>query len=224
MGSGRRGRPRVSFRSGPQLVTRAAVSCSHSTEYLASAGAIAAEIEPERIDRIVEMLCQTRDCGGRVFFIGVGGGASHASHAAADLRKVAGIESYSPSDNVAELTARINDEGWETAYAHWLRGSHLSQRDLLFVFSVGGGNIESNISVNLVRALQFAKDIGARVVGLVGRDGGFTAQIADEAIIVPVRVPGLVTALTESFQSVLWHAIVSHPELKASEMKWESET
>jgi len=183
---------------------------------------IAASIEPAAIDRIVQMLCTLRHGGGRVFFLGVGGGASHASHAVNDLRKIAGIESYSPSDNVAELTARINDNGWATAYSDWLRGSHLNEKDMVFVFSVGGGDAEKKISANIVACLHLAKEAGAQIAGIVGPAGGSTAALADAAILVPLHTPGMVTALTESFQGVIWHAIVSHPDLRANEMKWES--
>jgi D-sedoheptulose 7-phosphate isomerase len=195
---------------------------AYSARYLAAVKEIAVSIEPASIDRIVQLLCTLRDGGGRVFFVGVGGGASHASHAVNDLRKIAGIESYSPSDNVAELTARINDDGWATAYANWLRGSHLNEKDMVFVFSVGGGDAEKNISTNIVDSLQLAKEVGAKIVGIVGPAGGSAAALADAAILIPLCAPEMVTALTESFQGVIWHAIVSHPDLRANEMKWES--
>lgn len=194
----------------------------YSAQYLAGVKTIAAEINPARIDRIVRLMCDVRDSDGRVFFLGVGGGASHASHAVNDLRKIAGIESYSPSDNIAELTARINDEGWATAYANWLRGSRLRENDLVFIFSVGGGDVEKNISTNIVDSLRLAKEVGAKIVGIVGPTGGYTAALADTAILIPLHAPEMVTALTESFQSVIWHAIVSHPDLRVNEMKWES--
>lgn len=195
---------------------------SYSAQYLAGVKDIASGIDPASIDRIVRLLCGVRDGRGRVFFLGVGGGASHASHAVNDLRKIAGIESYSPSDNVAELTARINDDGWATAYANWLRGSHLHEKDMVFVFSVGGGDTEKNISANIVDCLKLAKDVGAKIAGIVGPAGGSTAALADAAILVPLHAPEMVTALTESFQGVIWHAIVSHPDLRLNEMKWES--
>jgi D-sedoheptulose 7-phosphate isomerase len=189
---------------------------------MAAVSEIAASIEPSAIDRIVQMLGAVRGRAGRVFFLGVGGGASHAGHAVNDLRKIAGIESYSPSDNIAELTARINDDGWASAYANWLRASRLNEKDMVFVFSVGGGDEEKNISTNIVESLRLAKEVGARIVGIVGPSGGSTAALADTAILIPLHAPEMVTALTESFQGVIWHAIVSHPDLRANEMKWES--
>jgi D-sedoheptulose 7-phosphate isomerase len=195
----------------------------YSARYLAGAEKIAARIKPAAIDRIVQLLCDVRNRGGRVFFLGVGGGASQASHAVNDLRKIGGIESYSPSDNVAELTARINDDGWETAYANWLRGSRLNDKDAVFVFSVGGGSVEKQISVNLVNCLKLAKEAGTRIAGIVGRDGGYTAQLGEEVIVIPTISPEMVTAHTEAFQAVIWHGIVSHPNLRMNEMKWEAE-
>lgn len=195
----------------------------HTAQYLADMQKIAAAIDPGKIDRIVLLLRDLRTRGGRLFCLGVGGGAAYASHAVSDFRKIAGIESYSPSDNVAELTARINDEGWQTAYADWLRGSRLNSKDVLFVFSVGGGSLEKDISVNLVRSLQLAKEVGATIAGIVGRDGGYTAEVGDEVVVVPTVSPTTVTAHTEAFQAVLWHAIMSHPGLQVNAMKWESE-
>ena len=195
----------------------------YSTEFLSTVAKIAAEIDPADIDRIVQTLSGVREAGGRVFFLGVGGGASHAGHAVNDLRKIAGIEAYSPSDNIAELTARINDHGWSRAYADWLRGSRLGGNDAIFIFSVGGGDAEKNISVNLVESVRLAREVGAKIVGIVGPNRGYTGSMADLAIVVPLHAPEMVTALTESFQSVLWHAIVSHPGLRVNEMKWESE-
>jgi len=195
----------------------------HTGRYLAEVQRIAASIDPGKIDRIVDLLLKVRDRGGRVFFLGAGGGAGNASHAVSDFRKIAEIECYTPSDNSSELTARINDEGWETAYANWLRGSRLNSKDAVFVFSVGGGSAESKISVNLIPSLQLAKDTGAKIVGIVGRDGGYCAQVGDEVVVLSGISAGAVTALTEAFQSVLWHCIVSHPKLKVNEMKWESE-
>jgi D-sedoheptulose 7-phosphate isomerase len=183
---------------------------------------IAAGIDPVRVDHMVELLAETRDKDGRLFFIGVGGGAGHAGHAVNDFRKIAGIESYAPTDNVSELTARINDDGWDSSYANWLRGSKLGPNDCLFVFSVGGGNLEKNISANIVRSLKLAKEVGARILGVVGRDGGYTAQVADGCIVIPTLSPDTVTAHAEAFQAVVWHLIVSHPNLKKNEMKWES--
>ncbi len=158
----------------------------------------------------------------RLFLLGVGGGAGHASHAVCDFRKICGMEAYAPSDNVSELTARINDDGWDTAYANWLRGSRLGPSDGVFVFSVGGGDAERNVSANLVRALQYSKQVGASICGVVGRDGGFTAQVADACVLIRVSNPQTVTPHTESFQALVWHLLASHPRLKTSEMKWES--
>jgi D-sedoheptulose 7-phosphate isomerase len=180
------------------------------------------QIDVEAIDRMIERLVELRDRGGRLFILGVGGGAGHASHAVNDFRKICGIESYTPTDNVSELTARINDDGWETSFASWLRGSRLSSADMVFVFSVGGGDLERNISANLVRALQEAKKVGATICGVVGRNGGYTAQVADACVLIPVVNSSTITPHTEAFQAVVWHLLVSHPRLKDSEMKWES--
>ncbi|HVB99891.1 MAG TPA: SIS domain-containing protein [Candidatus Dormibacteraeota bacterium] len=180
------------------------------------------QIDQNAIERIAELLVSLRDRGGRLFCLGVGGGAGHASHAVCDFRKIAQIEAYTPADNVSELSARVNDDGWDTTYANWLRGSRLNAKDMVLVFSVGGGNLERNISANLVRALEYARQAGATVCGVVGRDGGFTARIADACVVVPVVNPATVTPHTESFQALVWHLLVSHPKVKAAEMKWES--
>ena len=193
----------------------------YTTRYLQEVCSIAASIQPGQIDHMLQILSDLRDRNGRLFFLGVGGGAGHAGHAVNDFRKIACIECYAPSDNVSELTARINDDGWESCYANWLRGSQLCADDALFVFSVGGGSVEKGISMNLVNSLKLAREVGARVLGIVGRDGGFTAQIAHEAIVIPTLSLDTVTAHTESFQAVLWHLLVSHPLLRAREMKWE---
>jgi D-sedoheptulose 7-phosphate isomerase len=190
--------------------------------YLAEAGRVAASIDQAAVARLVDLLVQVRDGGGRLFILGVGGSAGNASHAVNDFRKITGFEAYAPTDNVSELTARINDDGWDTAFAAWLKGSRLSQRDAVLVFSVGGGDAERGVSANLVRALEHAKAVGARVGGIVGRDGGFTAKVADACVIVPTVSPDLVTAHAEAFQAVIWHCLVSHPRLKANPMKWES--
>jgi D-sedoheptulose 7-phosphate isomerase len=195
----------------------------HTERFLADIGKIAALISPDKIDRIVALLREVRDGGGRVFFLGVGGGAGYASHAVNDFRKIAGIESYTPSDNVSELTARVNDDGWETAYSNWLRGSRLNSKDAVFVFSVGGGDVERNISANIVKSLQVAKEVGAKVAGIVGRDGGYTAAVGDEVVVIPVLSAETVTPYTEAFQAVIWHCIVNHPELKLHAAKWESQ-
>lgn len=190
--------------------------------YCQEAMSILRQLDGEAIQRTVELIVQLRQRGGRLFFLGVGGGAANASHAVNDFRKIAGIEAYTPTDNAAELTARVNDEGWDTAYANWLRGSRLNSKDMVFVFSVGGGNPEHNISNNLVKALQYAREVGATICGVVGRDGGFTARVADAFVLVPVVSPETITAHTEAFQAIVWHMIVSHPALKVAEMKWES--
>lgn len=194
----------------------------YSGRYLQGAQEIAAELDPCLMDAMVRQLIETRERGGRVFFLGVGGGAGNASHAVNDFRKIAGIECYAPSDNVSELTARINDEGWENCYANWLRGSRLHARDAVFVFSVGGGSREKNISMNIVRSLELAQQIGARILGIVGRDGGYTAEVADVCVVIPTIFADMVTPLVEAFQAVVWHLIVSHPLLKTNEMKWEA--
>jgi D-sedoheptulose 7-phosphate isomerase len=194
----------------------------YAASYLGEAIEILKRTDRDSIERIADLLAELREHGGRVFFLGVGGGAGHASHAVCDFRKIAQIEAYTPADNVSELTARVNDEGWDTVYANWLRGSRLSARDGVFVFSVGGGNLEHNISSNLVRALEFAKQVGAKVCGVVGRDGGFTAQVADACVVVPVVNAATITPHTEAFQALVWHLLVSHPKLKAAETKWES--
>ena len=195
---------------------------SYTQQYLSEAKQIIDRLDQSVIERMAELLADLRSAGGRLFLVGVGGGAGHASHAVNDFRKIAGIESYSPADNVSELTARTNDEGWDTTYAAWLKVSRLSSRDMLFVFSVGGGDAERNISTNLVRAVQLAKEVGARVLGVVGRDGGYTAKVADACVIVPTVNPKGVTPHTESLQAVVWHLLVSHPALQLLPNKWES--
>ena len=190
--------------------------------YLAEVKKVVDSIHQKDIQRIVEHLIDLRAGGGRVFFLGVGGGAANASHTVNDFRKICGIEAYTPTDNVSELTARTNDSGWESVFVDWLRGSKLNSNDAVFVLSVGGGNSEKNISVNLIRALDYAKEVGAKIFGIVGRDGGYTAKVADACVVVPIVNSNTITAHTESFQSVLLHLIVSHPSLKVSEMKWES--
>ena len=194
----------------------------YARQYIEEAAEVLKRIDTAAIERAVDLLVALREREGRLFILGVGGGAGHASHAVNDFRKICGIESYAPTDNVSELTARINDDGWDTSFANWLRGSRLSARDMVFVFSVGGGNLERNISANLVRALEEAKRVGANVCGVVGRDGGYTAQVADECVLIPVVNPSAITPHTEAFQAVVWHLMVSHPKLKFSEMKWES--
>lgn len=194
----------------------------YTSRYLSEAAAIAASINKTQIDKIVDIMIVTRAAGGRIFFLGVGGGAGNAAHAVNDFRKIAGIESYAPTDNASELTARINDDGWESTFTAWLKGSHLREADTLCIFSVGGGNVEKNVSMNIVRALDLAKERKAKIVGVVGRDGGYTARVADAAVLIPVLSPDTITPHTEAFQSVVWHLIVTHPRLKENEMKWES--
>ncbi|MGO9266134.1 MAG: SIS domain-containing protein [Candidatus Binataceae bacterium] len=193
----------------------------YTSTYLDEVARIASRLDRVQIDKAIEILCATRARRGRLFFLGVGGSAGNASHAVNDFRKIAGIESYTPTDNVAELTARINDDGWESCFANWLCDSNLGGNDTLFVLSVGGGNLQKNISPNIVAALKLAKQVGAQVIGVVGRDGGFTAQVADACVIVPTVSPETVTPHTEAFQAIVWHLIVSHPRLRKREMKWE---
>ncbi|HUJ32856.1 MAG TPA: HAD-IIIA family hydrolase [Candidatus Acidoferrum sp.] len=197
---------------------------THSSRFLRETAEIAAAVDSDDIERLAQLLQSVRDRGGRLFLLGVGGGAGHASHAACDFRKIAGFEAYAVTDNVSELTARVNDEGWATSYRNWLSGSRLRRDDMVMVFSVGGGDAEKNISANLVRAVQYAREIGCAVGGVVGPNGGYTAQVADACVIVPVANRDAVTPHTEAFQAVVWHLLVSHPALKAAEMKWESVT
>lgn len=191
-------------------------------QYLSEASQIIRTLDQEAITRAIELLAETRNRGGRLFILGVGGSAANASHAVNDFRKLGGLEAYAPTDNVSELTARTNDEGWASVFESWLRVSHIRSDDLVMVFSVGGGNLEKNVSPNLVSALQYAKQIGSRVIGIVGRDGGFTSRVADCCIIIPTVNSEHVTPHTEAFQVLVWHLLVSHPRLKASPTKWES--
>jgi D-sedoheptulose 7-phosphate isomerase len=195
---------------------------SFTTQYLAEAAEILGRLDVAAIEKVLALLVDLRERGGRLFILGVGGGAGHASHAVNDFRKIAGIEAYAPTDNVSELTARINDDGWETVFADWLRGSRLSPADMVFVFSVGGGDRERNVSPNLVRALEYARQVGATVGGVVGRDGGHLGRVADGCLIVPTVNPKTVTPHTESFQALVWHLLVAHPALQAAPMKWET--
>lgn len=194
----------------------------HTLLFLQATQEVAAQLDPACLDRMAEMLAAIRDNGGRVFFLGVGGGAANASHAVNDFRKIAGIECYAPSDNVSELTARTNDDGWETSYSNWLCVSRLNAQDAVFVFSVGGGSIAQRVSMNIVRSLELATQAGAGIFGVVGRDGGYTAQVADACIIIPTLLEDMVTPLVEAFQAVVWHLIVSHPKLRLHKAKWES--
>jgi len=195
---------------------------TYSFQHLAETAEIVQKLKPETLERMVDLLVAVRERGGRLFFLGVGGSAANASHAVNDFRKITGIEAYAPTDNVSELTARTNDEGWASVFVEWLRGSRLKQEDALMIFSVGGGNLEKNVSPNLVSALQYAKDVGASILGIVGRDGGYTAQVADACCIVPTVNPDNVTPHSEAFQAVVWHLFVSHPRLKVQKTKWES--
>ncbi len=195
---------------------------TYSEQHLQESVAITQKIDPAAVERMADVLASTRERGGRLFFLGVGGSAGNCGHAVNDFRKLAGFEAYAPTDNVSELTARTNDEGWETVFVAWLKGSRLRKEDCIFIFSVGGGSLEKNISPNLVRALQHAKEVGASIVGVVGRDGGYTAQVADAAVIVPTVNADTVTPHSEAFQAVVWHLLVSHPKLKANATKWES--
>jgi D-sedoheptulose 7-phosphate isomerase len=183
---------------------------------------ILGQIPAADVDAVVATIAATRARGGRLFFVGSGGGAGHASHAACDFRKLAGIEAYSVTDNVSELTARINDEGWDGSYAAWLTVSRLNERDCLFVFSVGGGDAERNVSTNLVRAMELARDAGAAIVGVVGRDGGALRELATASVVIPTVDPSAVTPQTEGLQALMWHLIVSHPDLCTATAKWES--
>jgi D-sedoheptulose 7-phosphate isomerase len=193
-----------------------------SQRYLLNAAQILDRLDASSIEAIVSLLARTRDRGGRLFVLGVGGSAANASHAVNDFRKIAGIEAYAPTDNVAELTARANDDGWASVFEGWLRVSRLAAADCVFVLSVGGGNLEHNVSPNLVKALLYAKNVGATICGIVGRDGGFTARVADACVVIPTVDRATVTPHAEAFQAVVWHLMVTHPALKASETKWES--
>ena len=195
---------------------------SYSAQHLAETRSIVEQLDPALMEKVVEGLANVRERGGRLFILGVGGSAANASHAVNDFRKIVGIEAYAPTDNVSELTARTNDEGWASVFAAWLATSKLASRDVLLVLSVGGGNLDKNVSPNLVAALQQAKQVGAKVVGIVGRDGGYTKQVADACVLVPTVNPVHTTPHAEAFQAIVWHLLVSHPALKAHETKWES--
>ena len=191
-------------------------------QFLEEAGQILKKIDTQAVDRLVALLEATRDAGGRLFILGVGGSAGNASHAVNDFRKITGIEAYAPTDNVSELTARTNDEGWSTVFERWLRVSRLHSDDMLLIFSVGGGNLEKQVSPNLVEALKYAQSVGAKIGGIVGRDGGYTAQVADACVLIPVVNASHITPHSEAFQAVVWHLLVSHPDLKQEQTKWES--
>ena len=195
---------------------------TYAGTHLEEAVTIIRRLDTAVIEAMAQSLATVRENGGRLFFLGVGGSAGNASHAVNDFRKLAGIEAYAPTDNVSELTARTNDDGWDSVFARWLETSRLSAKDVIFILSVGGGNMEKNVSPNLVKALQLAQKIGAKIIGIVGRDGGYTKQVADACVVVPVVNPDTVTPHSEAFQAVIWHLIVTHPALKKNEMKWES--
>jgi len=195
---------------------------NYTQRHFHEAANIISGMDVSSIENMADLLADIKKDGGRIFFLGVGGSAGNCSHAVNDFRKIAGIESYAPTDNVSELTARTNDEGWATVFAEWLKGSRLSSKDAVFVLSVGGGDLEKNISPNLVKALELAKMVGAKIAGIVGRDGGYTAKIADSCVIVPTVNAETITPHTEAFQSVILHLLVSHPKLKANQTKWES--
>jgi D-sedoheptulose 7-phosphate isomerase len=199
-----------------------AADVSYAQQHLDETAAIVRSLDAGAIERMAHALADVRARGGRLFFLGVGGGAGNASHAVNDFRKLAGFEAYAPTDNVSELTARTNDEGWETVVVAWLRGSRLRREDGVFVFSVGGGSVEQNVSSNLVKALQYAQEVGAAIVGVVGRDGGYTAKAAQACVVVPTVNPETITPHAEAFQAVVWHLLVSHPVLKTADTKWES--
>jgi D-sedoheptulose 7-phosphate isomerase len=195
---------------------------SFSVSFLSEVTQIVSKIDAGAIETVADKLAAVRQAGGRLFFLGVGGSAGNCNHAVNDFRKIAGFEAYAPTDNVSELTARTNDEGWETVFVAWLKGSRLRKEDGVFIFSVGGGSLEKNVSPNLVRALQYAKEVGATIVGVVGRDGGYTAKVADAAVIIPIVNDQHITPHSEAFQAVVWHLLVSHPKLKSAVTKWES--
>jgi D-sedoheptulose 7-phosphate isomerase len=195
---------------------------SYSAQHLKETAEIVAKINPADCEKCVAELRAVREHGGRLFMLGVGGSAANASHAVNDFRKITGIETYAPTDNVSELTARTNDDGWASVFVEWLRTSRLSSKDCLFILSVGGGNLEKNVSPNLVAAMQLAKQVGAKIIGIIGKDGGYTAKVADACVIVPTVNPNNVTPHSEAFQAVIWHLFVSHPDLKVNQTKWES--
>jgi D-sedoheptulose 7-phosphate isomerase len=197
---------------------------SRVKEYFHEAAQILEQLDESAVERLLGELVAVRARGGRLFVLGVGGSAGNASHAVNDFRKICGIEAYTPTDNVSELTARVNDDGWESTFAAWLAVSKLSANDMLLVFSVGGGNREQNVSPNLVRALEFGQRVGARIGGIVGRDGGFTARVAHACVLIPTVNPAAVTPHSEAFQAVIWHFLVSHPDLQQNGMKWESQS
>jgi D-sedoheptulose 7-phosphate isomerase len=195
---------------------------TYALQHLNESIEIIKKIDIAAIEKVADLLCEIKKNQGRIFFLGVGGSAGNCSHAVNDFRKIVEIESYAPTDNVSELTARTNDEGWATIFEPWLKLSKLNKNDMVFIFSVGGGNLEKNISPNLVSALKYAKSVGSKISGVVGRDGGYTAQVADACVIIPTVNLDNITPHSEAFQAVIWHLLVSHPKLKANQTKWES--
>jgi D-sedoheptulose 7-phosphate isomerase len=196
---------------------------SYSRQHLDEAAQIVAQLDVDMLETMAGLLASLRERGGRLFFLGVGGSAANCSHAVNDFRKIAHIEAYTPTDNVSELTARTNDEGWQSVFVEWLKGSRLNSKDMVFVLSVGGGDLERNISPNLVAALQYARDVGSTICGVVGRDGGYTKKVADACLIIPTVNKNTVTPHTEAFQAVVWHLLVSHPSVQAAQTKWEGQ-
>lgn len=195
---------------------------NYTEKYLEEVIEITGKIDKVQVGKMIDVILKVKKNEGRLFMLGVGGSAGNASHAVNDFRKIAGIESYAPTDNVSELTARVNDDGWETTFVNWLRGSKLNSKDCVFIFSVGGGNSEKNISVNIVNALKYSKEVNASIIGIVGKDGGYTAEVADACVIIPTVNPETITPHSEAFQATIWHLLVTHPSVKSYEMKWES--
>ena len=195
---------------------------NYSQQHLKESIEILKQIDSTQVERMADLLAVVKNDGGRIFFLGVGGSAGNCSHAVNDFRKIVGIESYAPTDNVCELTARTNDEGWASVFVEWLKVSKLLPQDAVFIFSVGGGNLQKNVSPNLVEALKYSKGVGSKITGVVGRDGGYTAEVADACLVIPTVNPNTVTPHSEAFQAVIWHLLVSHPKLKVNQTKWES--
>jgi D-sedoheptulose 7-phosphate isomerase len=190
--------------------------------YLNEVAEITSRLDKAEIEKMIGVILKVKKEQGRIFMLGVGGSAGNASHAVNDFRKIAGIECYAPTDNVSELTARVNDDGWDSSFVNWLKGSRLNQKDCIFIFSVGGGNLEKNVSVNIVNSLKYAKETGSSVIGIVGKDGGYTAKVADACVIIPTVNKDTITPHSEAFQATIWHLLVTHPAIKENEMKWES--
>ena len=205
-------------RSGPE----SSQGMTFSEQFLSEVQDVAKQIDTKSLEKMASLLAKIREDEGRLFILGVGGSAANASHAVNDFRKIVGLETYAPTDNVSELTARTNDEGWSTIFDKWLRVSHLNNRDGILILSVGGGNLEKQVSPNLVSALRYARSVGAKIMGIVGRDGGYTAQVADAYVLIPIVNSSHITPHSEAFQAVLWHLLVSHPLLKAQQTRWEA--